>query len=330
MKKIFLVIVTFIGYQSYSQSIEKSSIDSGGGFTSNGNIELLYTIGEVNVQEFNTPELNLSEGFLSTNFRIQIEPKLFLQGPILNPTTAGLMNDDLRELNYLPTTSPYVDVKEALASVFNLGSTSGTGLPENDIVDWVWVEVRQSNDNTKVTRGQSALLQRDGDVVDVDGTSSIFMNAAPTNYYVVVKHRNHLGAMSSSTILLQEDSNTLVDFTDTNFLTYGNYARVDVGSGNLALWAGDTYNSNQIKFSGSGNSVNIIKDYVLADPSNGFGSVTYSSSGYLNIDVNLDGSGKFSGSENDSNIIKDNVLEHPENGFGSPTYTITTTIPSEN
>ncbi|NNK73688.1 MAG: hemagglutinin protein, partial [Flavobacteriaceae bacterium] len=55
--------------------------------------------------------------------------------------------------------------------------------------------------------------------------------------------------------------------------------------------------------------------------------VTYVSTGYLDIDLNMDGGGRFSGSNNDSNIIKDNVLAHPGNGFNSPTYVIQGTIP---
>lgn len=321
--KLVFLLSLFIVVISYAQTIEKFIIDSGGASETAGNIEILYTIGEVNVQEYNHPSMSVSEGFINSNMKIKIDPKLFLQGPLLNQASAGLMNDNLRQNSLIPTTSPYADGANCDASVFNV-----TG--NNAIVDWVWVELRAANDNQKLINGKSALLQRDGDVVGLDGISEMIMIAAPTNYYVVVNHRNHLGAMSASTIALNETTTTIVDFTNSGFSTFGNHAQVVLDSGDTGLWSGDTNLGNLIKFSGSGNSSNAIKDYILADPANGFNSVTFSSTGYLNIDLNMDGNGKFSGAGNDSNIVKDNVLAHPGNGFNSPTYTISSTVPLQN
>jgi len=329
--KVTFLISSLIVFMSSAQTIDKFSIDSGGASITSGGIEVLYTIGEANVQELSVGGVSVSEGFINTNFSVLIDPKVFLQGPLLNPTVPGLMNDDLRFASLLPTTSPYSDNAEVATSVFNAGGSSGTGLAQNDIVDWVWVELRAANDNTKLINEKSALLQRDGDVVALDGVSNLIMMAAPTNYYVAVKHRNHLGTMSSSASFgLTEVAATVVDFKSNAVPTFGSNARVDLGSGVMALWTGDTNNGNQIKFSGAGSNANIIKDAVLADPGNGFNSVTYTSSGYLLIDINLDGKGKFSGAGNDSNIIKDNVLAHPANGFNSPTFTINNTVPIKN
>ena len=321
--KLTFLITLLIGFLCNGQSIEKFSIDSGGTSATAGGIEILYTIGEVNVQELDAGTVSVSEGFINADFKVLVNPQVFLQGPLLNPTTPGIMNDDLRAAAYLPTTSPYADAATCNASVFTV-----TG--NNAIVDWVWVELRAANDNQKRINGRSALLQRDGDVVDFDGTSSILMQAAPTGYFVIVKHRNHLGAMSASTIGLTRNTATVVDFKNNGFSTFGSNARVLLPSGAMALWAGDTGTSNYIRFSGANNSANVIKDYVLADPANGFNSVTFASTGYLLIDINLNGQGKFSGSGNDSNIIKDNVLTHPGNGFNSPTFTISTTVPPNN
>jgi hypothetical protein len=330
MKSIVLIFALFFYNLCLPQSIEKFSIDSGGASASNGNIEVLYTLGEVNVQELNAGNIAVSEGFISPNFIISIDAKVFLQGPLLNPDTPGLMNDDLRVLNYIPTTSPYADAATAAASVFDLGGTSGTGLPQDDIVDWVSIEIRRANDNSKVTRSRSALLQRDGDIVDVDGVSTVTLNAAPTYYYIVVKHRNHLAAMSSATLVLSEDSAAVVDFKDSGFTTFGSNARVQLGSGDMALWTGDTNNTDQVRFSGANNSTNVIKDHILADPANILNFITFGSTGYLDLDVDLNGISKFSGSENDSNIIKDNVLAHPGNILNFLTYTISSTVPPDN
>ncbi|MEH6536553.1 MAG: hemagglutinin protein [Psychroserpens sp.] len=324
MKKLLILLIILSSTNlSFAQTIEKFSIDSGGASTSAGGIQILYTIGEVNVQELNTSSVSISEGFINAEFRILIDPIVLLQGPILVPSVNGLMNDVLRESGLLPTTSPYEDNATCNATVFDV-----TG--NNAIVDWVWLELRAADDNQRLINARSALVQRDGDVVDMDGISTIIMQAAPTNYFVVVKHRNHLGAMSSATIGLSDNAITTVDFSNNSFSTFGSNAQVILGSGDRALWAGDTNTDDSIIFSGSNNDVNAIKDYILADPSNFLNFITYASSGYLIQDIDLSSAARFSGSPNDSNIIKDNILNHPGNFLNLPTFTISTTVPPKN
>jgi hypothetical protein len=274
------------------------------------------------VQELSTNTIKLSEGFINADFKIKVNPRLFLQGPMFSPVNAGLMNDNLRSSGYLPVTSPYADGATANPSVFTV-----TG--NNAIVDWVWVELRAANDNQKLINGKSAFVQRDGDVVGLDGVSPLPMNAAQTSYYVVVKHRNHLGAMSSGTIALSNTPAT-VDFTSSGFTTFGSNAQVVLATGIKALWAGDVNGNGNIKFSGTSNDVNAVKDFILVHPSNPLHLITYSATGYLNQDVDLNGVGRFSGSPNDSNRIKDIILAHPANTLHLPTYTINATVPPTN
>lgn len=319
---ITLIIMSLISFVGNAQTLEKFSIDNGGASTTAGNINILYTIGEVNVQERSTTTTKVSEGFINGDFKVLVNPKLLLQGPILSPVNAGLMNDNLRTSGYIPTTSPYADAASCNASVFNV-----TG--NNAIVDWVWVELRASNNNQNRVNGKSALVQRDGDVVAVDGVSPLVMFAAQNGYYVVVKHRNHLGAMSSGSIALSKTPTT-VDFTNSSFLTYGSNAQTILTNGSKALWAGDVNGNGNIKFSGTSNDVNGIKDFILALPANVLNLTTFSATGYLNQDVDMNGVGRFSGSPNDSNRIKDNILAHPANALHLPTYTINTTVPTSN
>ncbi|MDY0090538.1 MAG: T9SS type A sorting domain-containing protein [Flavobacteriaceae bacterium] len=68
MKHILTFIIGFGCLWAQAQTIEKFSIDSGCYSTSNGNITVLYTIGEVNVQELNAGNILLSEGFISPDF----------------------------------------------------------------------------------------------------------------------------------------------------------------------------------------------------------------------------------------------------------------------
>lgn len=61
---LFFLIALHTIY-GYSQSIEKFSIDSGGGSVTVSGIQIFYTIGEVNVQELSAEGISISEGFIN-------------------------------------------------------------------------------------------------------------------------------------------------------------------------------------------------------------------------------------------------------------------------
>lgn len=65
MRKLIISLFLCIGTQLYPQSIEKFSVDSGGASSQIGNLGILYTIGEVNVQEANVANIIISEGFIN-------------------------------------------------------------------------------------------------------------------------------------------------------------------------------------------------------------------------------------------------------------------------
>ena len=176
---------------------------------------------------------------LDCNTNSIVSPIVFLQGPLLSPDTVGLMNDHLRLNSLIPTTSPYSDELKCESSIFNV-----TG---NDaIVDWVWVELRDQSNNTIIIESQSALLQRDGDIVTIDGFSDPIFNANSNNYYVAIKHRNHLGIMSANTILLSGTPVSL-DLSSNSASVLGTTnAVVDMG-GVFALVAGDFDENGQIQ-----------------------------------------------------------------------------------
>ena len=151
--------------------------------------------------------------------------KAYLQGASLNRSSVtgeeNWMRDDLRVNGLIPTTSPY-DTTTCDPSVFNtLGSDA--------IVDWILVQLRDATDNTVVIESQSALLQRDGDIVAVDGTSNLSFTSAANNYFIALKHRNHLGVITSSAQTLSTTLTT-VDFTDSaNPITFGTDAQTTFG-----------------------------------------------------------------------------------------------------
>ncbi|WP_299889103.1 reprolysin-like metallopeptidase [uncultured Lacinutrix sp.] len=253
-------------------------------------------------------------------FRVRVSPKVVLQGAALNPNTGeeSLMRDDLRTAFPLSlTSSPYSDGLTCDASVFN---TTGV----DAIVDWVFVELRDATTNTTVVASQSALLQRDGDVVGADGTSALTFNIPSNNYYVVIKHRNHLGIMSASTILLDATTRT-VDFTNGTTTTFGTDAQTTFGMqpGISAMWAGDTNGDGQLNYSGALSDVPGIRSQVFNDPNNSvFGGppvASYQSQGYYGTDVDMDGLTVYSGGTSDVSHIRNNIFNNPSNSvFGGP------------
>ena len=266
LKFISTILTLLLIVFAKAQSIEKFSIDSGGASASTGGIEILYTIGEVNVQELNAGGIIVSEGFINPiQLQVTLNPKLFLQGPINAPVSAGLMNDDLRVGGFLPTTSPYTDGLTVNASVF-------TPTGSDAIVDWVWVELRDGLDNSIIIEAKSALLQRDGDVVDIDGVSAVSFNQSSGNYFVAINHRNHLGIISAIPVALSSGTTTVDLSSDPLAVLGGTNAVVDMGAGIYAIYGGD--------FNGDGQILNTDITSVL---------LITGTSGYSNGDADLNG-----------------------------------------
>lgn len=228
------------------------------------------------------------------------------------------MRDDLRSQNLLPTSAPY-----AAAATANAGVFAVTG---NDaIVDWVLVELRDSTTPATVVTRKSALLQRDGDVVAVDGTSTLTFTVGAPSYYVVVKHRNHLGAMTGSAIALSP-ATPLVDFTNPVTPTYGTNAR-RVNSGKALLWSGNANGDGSVIFAGPNNDRNGILAAVLGAPANSSHNANFIITGYRQDDINLDGRTIAAGPGNDINVIGVTVFLHPGNGSGSANYLLAQQLP---
>lgn len=229
---------------------------------------------------------------------VAVAPKVVLDGPYDSGT--GLMDDALRAAALLPTSEPYT----GLGYTFTGGggeSTSSTVLSvtgNNAIVDWVVVELRDDAAPTNVLASRSALLQRDGDVVDMDGTSPVSFTISPGTYRVAIRHRNHLAVMTQNGIALS-GSAVSVDLTKASTATYGTDARKSV-AGSFpaeALWAGDVTFDDQVKYVGSNND----RDPVLVRIG---GTVpTNTASGYFTEDMNLDGVVKYVGASNDRDPI---------------------------
>lgn len=166
---------------------------------------------------------------LVSSYAIKLNTKVFLNGPYSN----GSMNTSLKNNNLVPLTQPYS------TSPWNYpGGESVTGVPSN-VVDWVLIEIRSSADASSIKVKRAAFLKNDGTVVDIDGDSPVNLpGLSAGNYYVVVKHRNHLAVMSSAAAPLTTAS-SLYDFTTSQSSAYGTNALKSLGSGKYGMYAGD-------------------------------------------------------------------------------------------
>ncbi len=255
--------------------------------------------------------------------------KVMLGGAYSSVT--GLMDDGLRTQSLIPTAEPYAQImsfthmnggggETVNASVF---ATAGS----NAIVDWVFIELRSSADSATVLATRSALVQRDGDVVGLDGTNILELPGSfdGQSYYVAIRHRNHLGAMTNSTVTLSATT-PLVDFTDTNTQIYGTNAMKLVG-GVPTLWSGNTNTNKTVINAGPSNDISPIMAVVLGDPANTEYNLNFVIHGYSLNDVNLDGDAIAAGPGSDVTPIVGNVLTHPSNTKFAANYIILQQLP---
>lgn len=220
--------------------------------------------------------------------------KVFLQGPFSGTT----MNDNLRSANLVPLADPYPSI--GYTHVGSSGATTTSAVlavtGNNAIVDWIVIEIRNATTPTQRLYTVAGLLQKDGDVVATDGVSPLTIPLTAGNYHVAVRHRNHLGIMTSTPISLSVG--TTLNFTTA--ATWGTNGMTTVNGINV-MWAGDVTFDGVLKYTGTGND----KDPILTRI--GGAIPTNIITGYFQEDVNLSGVVKYTGLDNDRDIILSNI-----------------------
>lgn len=225
----------------------------------------------------------------------KLSAKVWLDGCYVQ--AQNLMRDDLRTAGLAPTANPYGGGQTIAPAVLTV-----TG--NNAIVDWMLLELRM-NAAVSSALSRPALLQRDGDIVDLDGTSPVTFNVRQGNYFVVLHHRNHLGVASAAPVALTSTT-TVLDFRSaaTNCLVRPapdtDLPRKTVGTTRV-LWAGELTGDHIIKYTGAGND----RDNILASCCGPIPTNTLA--GYLPTDVNMDGMVKYTGANNDRDPILVNI-----------------------
>jgi hypothetical protein len=168
-----------------------------------------------------------------------VKVKVFLQGPF----SGASMTTTLATNTLIPITQTY---SAAPFSYSGAEAVSGTSFfTTNTVVDWVLVQLR--NTTTNVVETRAGLLKSDGTVIDVDATEGLLFTVATAgDYYIVVKHRNHLAVMSAAVVTLPNA--TAYDFTTALTQAYGATTPMKdlTGTGPFGMWCGDTDASGSV------------------------------------------------------------------------------------
>ncbi len=236
------------------------------------------------------------------------------------------MRNDLLKNNLLPLQQPY-NIEPF--------SYNGNEAVENydafspNTVDWILAELRIDSGKT-ILEQKAGLLMKNGGITHPDGSTLVFDNLSNnTDYYIAIRHRNHLGIMTGEPIDLVSSKNDSINFIDPNTLTYGNLAQTNKLD-QMMLWSGRTNESNQVIFQGANNNPNNIFFKVLTDSLNQSLQINYVDEGYECEDVNMDGQTIYQGSNNDPNNIFFNVISHPANTNNNLNFIIIEQLPIVN
>jgi hypothetical protein len=207
---------------------------------------------------------------------ITLNLKVLLSGAIHG--NSDTMSTTLNYKNYLPLTppdtlsgyeGPFIYIKEQNEYV-----TQKFLQNHRDIVDWVIIELRDSKTFLTPIDTFPAFLRRDGKVLSLSGDSIITldMKIPADNYYIIIRHRNHLSIMTSNPIYLSSDS-YLYDFSESFEQFYG-YDAALLSNGKYGMYPGDADYNGVVNLA----DYQKYQNYCVA-----------ANTGYLCTDFNIDG-----------------------------------------
>ncbi len=304
---VFLGVLFFCPFKPISAQQVTGS--AGGNATGSGG-SFSYTVGEPVSDNISGIGGVINEGVQQSE-NIQLRAKIVLSGPF--DLTTGLMKDSLRSNHLIPLTEPYSSFPYMKAVITeSAGETVSNVLmnenSQNALVDWLFIEIRSASNSSTILATKRALMQRDGDVVShIDGVSAIQFDRVPAgNYYVSIKHRNHLGVMTAAPVFLSNQNSTLLDFT-TMQTVYTTASVVNtprkIEGGKYTLWSGDVNSNKNIKYNGISND----KDIILTGLGGPSFVNTIINGVYRAEDLNLDGKIRYNNTDNDRSIILSNI-----------------------
>jgi hypothetical protein len=236
---------------------------------------------------------------------VLVKPIVVLSGA-LREADPYAMATDLCINGLLPITEPYTAMGWMTAGSGGETASSEVLEPQeyanNNVVDWMLLELRDVQDPSIVVASKCGLLHGNGLVTAEDGISPVTLMAPYGNYYLAVRHRNHLGIMSA------EPFNAM-SLPTTKYLNYpafvhGTNALCEYSPGRFGLWPGNSAldaSEQVIKYAGLSNDRDPILQRI------GGNAPTATTAGYHVEDVNLDGVVKYAGANNDRDIILQSI-----------------------
>lgn len=246
----------------------------------------------------------VSEDCICAGYPVSVQIVAWLEGADAGPGE-NLMTGTLYNAGLIPMQEPYT----ALGYPFVQGGGE-TVLPEwlypfpgNDelmAVDWVVVEMRSQADPSLVLDSRACMLRRNGIITLPNSIQAPRFNLPQAAYFVAVKHRNHLGFVSSTPFDFSTLAPPYVDFAYGSALAMGTDA-LKPSNGRQEMWAGNVDFNRVLRFVGEDND----RDPILLRIG---GSVpTNVVSGYFPEDVNMDGVVRYVGQNNDRDPILSNI-----------------------
>jgi hypothetical protein len=168
---------------------------------------------------------------------VVVRVKVILQGPYNGTRMDTLLT------GMIPHTQPYNITPWSYA-----GAESVATVPPS-VVDWVLVQLRSDSATTVATR--AAFLKSDGSVVDTGGSVGVrFGNISAGNYFIVIRHRNHLAIMSAAKQSASGASaSSPYDFTTGQSQAFGTDPMLEVSTGVFGMICGDVNQSGIVSAS---------------------------------------------------------------------------------
>jgi hypothetical protein len=248
-----------------------------------------------------------------SNPAMMLNATAFLQGA----GATSPMSITLSGLTTFPKSQPY-----NIAPFNYAGTESVVTIPAN-ITDWVLVELRNATIPATVVATRAAFIKNDGTIVDTNGVSPVVFNdAIAGNYYVAIRHRNHLGVRSSATIAFTADITPSYDFTNAQSQAYqnttitSNAAMALLSNGKYAMWGGNANSNDRVNYGAIGSDrIFILSGTAL------IGSIiqglnnnqaTVLSNVYSNNDLNMNGTVNYGSIGSDRIFLLSTVLQNAQ------------------
>ena len=233
---------------------------------------------------------------------MKVNLKVFLSGSYASGTDT--MNCNIRRNSMLPQIPNINYSNKGNLFYYNLKSSDTVSQlfwnQNKKIVDWISIEILNTNNFSSVDT-VPGLLRNDGRILSLNGDTLIRLDARVTsgNYYIVIRHRNHIAVMSKLPIYISTNT-PLYDFTTGLDKYYGDDAK-QLKPGLFGMYAGDA------NYDGIINEA----DFILYnnDSQNAL-------SGYMICDFNIDGYV----TSKDFNFIAPNMRKNISTNIPTITY----------